>query len=103
MQAHTQRGPDPGTDFTVRIAALHRLEPGALACELASLRSVAVRNGLKPAVTVIHALNAALARGERGTLVHDWLAILREAVECGRSDPRTCDTYAAVCSVRLGC
>lgn len=102
MQADVQWGPGPEADFTVRIAALNRLNPGELARELAALRSVAIGYGLKPAVTVLHALDAALARGERGSLVHDWLAILRDAVACGRSDARTCDTYAAVCSVRLG-
>ena len=97
----TRQGPRPGTELALRIGALERLRPGELACELQSLRRVAVRDGLQPAVTVIHALDAALARGERGTLVRDGLAILRDAVDCGRSDPQTCDTYAAVCSVRL--
>ena len=33
-----------------------------------------------PAVTVAHALESALARGERGPLIRGWLDILREAV-----------------------
>ena len=47
------------------------------------------------------ALESALARGERGALVHGWLAMLSDAVGCERQDRAACDTFAAACSVRL--
>lgn len=78
-----------------------RLRPDELADELETIRRIALVNGLGPAVTVVHALDTALARGERGPLVHGWLAILRDALDCEATDARACDTFAAACSVRL--
>jgi hypothetical protein len=78
-----------------------RMTRGQLAGELASIRRTASANGIQPAITVIHAIDAALSRGERGPLVHGWLNVLRDAVACPTSDVRTCETFAAICSVRL--
>lgn len=72
-----------------------------LAADIDAIRAAAVAHGLFPAVTVAHAIAAALARGERGALVLGWIAILRDAVSSDRHDPRACETYAAACSVRL--
>lgn len=80
-------------------AAISR--PGDLAQEIDVIRQIAHRNGMRPAVTVAQALESALARGERGPLIHGWLAILRDAVGSDRADGAACDTYAAACSVRL--
>lgn len=88
-----------------RIAALDVRAPYARTPELAAavdeIRVIAHHAGLAPAVTVIHFVAAALARGERGATVHGWLHMLRDAVGCERQDVAACDTFAAACSVRL--
>jgi hypothetical protein len=76
-------------------------EPADLAHEIDAIRSIAYRSGMHPAVTVAQALESALARGERGPLIHDWLAILSDAVDSEETDGAACSTYAAACSVRL--
>ena len=63
--------------------------------------TIAHRSGMRPAVTVAQALEMALARGERGPLIHGWLAILRDAVGSDRHDDAACDTYRAACAVRM--
>jgi len=78
-----------------------RMAPGELAGALSTVRRTASANGIQPAITVIHAIDAALSRGERGPLVHGWLDVLRDAVACPTNDVRTCETFAAICSVRL--
>ena len=92
-------------DLVARIDALDSrcdaLTAGAVADELDTVRRIAARHGIGPAVTVIHALDSALARGEHGALVHGWLAILRDALGSGGGDARVCETYAAACAVRL--
>lgn len=92
-------------DLSARIAAIDGRAPYARAHELApevdAIRVIAHRAGLNPAVTVAHFLDTALARGERGTLVHDWLAVLADAVRCDRQDLAACEAFAAACSVRL--
>lgn len=92
-------------DLVARIDAMDAhaeyLKPGELACELEAIRRIAARHDIGPATTVVHALDAALARGERGPLVHGWLAILRDAVGCPRYAQGAAETYAAACAVRL--
>lgn len=75
--------------------------PGDLAREIDAIRDLAHRHGMRPAVTVAQALEMALARGERGPLIHGWLAILRDAIGSERHDEAACDTFRAACSVRL--
>ena len=92
-------------ELAQRIAALG-LNTGTkrnadLAEDLAAIRRIAQAAGMQPAVSVARVLDAALARGERGPLVHGWIEVLRDAVRCERSDNATCDAYIAVCSVRL--
>jgi hypothetical protein len=92
-------------ELSARITAIDikadRLTANALASELDEVRRIAQLNGLLPAVTVAHVLESALARGERGALIHGWLALLRDAIGCDRLDAPTCDAYAAACSVRF--
>lgn len=89
-------------DLTRRIAAIDwRAGPARLAVEVGAIRAEARRHGFLPAVTVSQALEAALARGERGALVHGWLALLREAVASARQDRAASDTFAAACAVRF--
>ena len=92
-------------DLVARVDSLDRrcdrLAEHVVADELDAVRRIAASHGIGPAVTVIHALDSALARGEHGALVHGWLAILRDALGSGSADRRTCETYAAACAVRL--
>ena len=92
-------------DLAARIAAIDGRAPyvaaGDLASEVDAIRVIAHRNGLNPAVTVAHFLDWALSHGERGTLLHGWLAMLSDAVACERQDLDACDAFAAACSVRL--
>lgn len=78
-----------------------RLSTGDVAAGLEHIRRIAAANGMAPAVDVIHLLDAALARGERGPLVHSWLAVLRDAARLDHSDSRTREVFAAACTVRL--
>jgi hypothetical protein len=72
-----------------------------IAGELEWMRGVARTHHIGPALTVIHALDAALARGERGMLVQGWLTVLRDAIGCERQDRHAEQIFAAACSVRL--
>jgi hypothetical protein len=92
-------------DLAQRIAALgvnagHR-RAADLAEDLDAIRRIAQAAGMQPAVSVAHVLDAALARGERGPLIHGWIEVLRDAIGCDRADQPTCDAYVAACSVRL--
>ena len=93
------------SELAARVALIGMRAPTAstatLASEVDAIRAVALAHGLYPAIGVTHAIEAALARGERGALVLGWLQILRDAVSCDRQDGRACETYAAACSVRL--
>lgn len=103
--AATNRDSGVRADLARRIEAVDRYadqwRPCEIANELDHIRRTAFAAGLAPALTVIHAIDEALSRGERGPLVHGWLAILRDAVDCQQSDANSCETYAAACSVRL--
>lgn len=76
--------------------------PNDLASELESIRKLAHANGIQPAVTVIHAIDSALARGEHRAMIHGWLSILRDAVGCDRRDADADTAFAAACIVRYG-
>lgn len=92
-------------ELTARIAAIDVRAPymrnGELAVAIDDIRRIAHHAGLNPTVTVAHFIEAALARGERGGLIHGWLHMLRDAVAAERQDFAACDTFAAACSVRL--
>lgn len=101
----TEASIDVINDLAARIDELdrraYRMMPGDMASELEQVRRIAARHGMIPAVTVVHALDSMLARGDYRSMVHDWLSILRDAVGCGANDDRTVETFAAACSVRL--
>lgn len=108
MENAADRNPDPDAiraDLMQRIAALDsradRERTRDLAQDLDAIRRIAQASGLQPAVSVAHVLDAALARGERGPLIHGWLDILKDAIGCERIDGPTCEAYLAACSVRL--
>ena len=88
-----------------RIAALglraRHARPAELATAVDEIRVIARGAGMNPAVTVLHFLAAALARGERGVGVHGWLQMLGDAISAERQDAHACDAFAAACSVRL--
>lgn len=89
-------------ELSRRIVAIEwRGGVGTVAREVDAIRRIAHRNGMLPAVTVAHLLESALARGEHGALVHDWLAMLGEAVHSERQDDATSDAFAAACQVRF--
>lgn len=93
------------TELAARVAMIGSRAPttstASLAAEIDAIRAAALAHGLYPAVAVTQAIEAALARGERGPLVIGWLNILRDAVACDRHDGPACATYLAACSVRL--
>lgn len=93
------------TELEARIAAVDVRAPyasrGELAAQVDAIRLIAHRAGMQPAVTVAHFIDSALARGERGPLVHGWLAMLRDAVGSERQDLDTAHRFAAACSIRL--
>lgn len=97
--------PTVQNDLAARVALIGSRAPTAstatLATEVDAIRATALAHGLYPAVAVTHAIEAALARGERGPLILGWLNILRDAVSCDRHDRPACETYLAACSVRL--
>ena len=93
---------DIRAELTRRIAAIEwRGGPRGIAVEVDAIRSIARAHAMLPAVVVAQQLETALSRGERGPLVHGWLAILRDAVTCERQDGAARDTFAAACAVRL--
>lgn len=71
-----------------------------LAADLDAIRRLAAANGFAAVTPVIHALEAALGRGERGPHVSSGLSLLRDAVSCGR-DARSGAALAAACSLRV--
>lgn len=79
-----------------------RAATSELAADLDAIRRIALANGITPALPVVHALESALAAGQRGPMIADGLALLRDAVSCGRDDPRTGAAFAAACTIRLG-
>ncbi|MCA1197623.1 hypothetical protein K9B35_06575 [Sphingomonas sp. R647] len=82
-------------------ARASRAATSDLAADLDAIRRLAMANGLTPAVCIVHALESALASGQRGPMITDGLSLLRDAVACGRTDSRTGAAFAAACSIRL--
>jgi hypothetical protein len=80
-----------------------RAATAELAADLDAIRRIALANGITPALPVVHALESVLAAGQRGPMLADGLSLLRDAVSCGRDDPRTGAAFAAACSIRLDC
>ncbi len=82
-------------------ARASRAATSDLAADLDAIRRIAMANGLTPAVCIVHALESALASGQRGPMITDGLSLLRDAVACGRTDTRAGAAFAAACSIRL--
>ena len=91
-------------DLAARVARLdvmaQHLRPRDLATEVDAIRAVAEAAGILPVVAVARALEAALARGERGVIVRGWIAMLGEAVGCGSSDAQTGHVLLAAGALR---
>ena len=80
---------------------LDRAAPSDLRLELNMVRRVARLHQIAPVLAVTALLDAALARGERGPLVHGGFGVLREAAGSERIDEQAASIFAAACSVRL--
>ena len=74
---------------------------GETARELDTIRRLAAAQGHHPVFAVAHALEAAMARGEHGEVVRDWLRVLDEALGSTRIDRAAGDAFAGACSVRF--
>lgn len=74
---------------------------GDIVRDLDAIRRLAAASGHHPVFAVAHALEAAMARGEQGALVRDWLNVLAEALGSVRTDPAAGDAFGAACSVRF--
>lgn len=93
---------DIRTDLIRRISAIEwRAGPTTIAREVDAIRRKAHLAQMLPAVTIAQMLESALARGERGALVHGWLAMLREAVSSEQQDVAASRAFAAACQVRF--
>lgn len=78
-----------------------RRRTAQLASDLDTIRRLAAASGFGAVSPVIHAIEAALSRGERGPAVTNGLTLLRDAVKCG-DDPRSSSVFAAAaCSLRI--
>lgn len=75
--------------------------PADLAGAVDAIRAMAQTEGRLPVVAVARAIEAALARGERGVVIRGWIAMLGEAVGCDRSDMDCSSIYLAAGAVRL--
>jgi len=75
--------------------------PADLAGAVDAIRSVAQAEGRLPVVAIARAIEAALARGERGVVINGWIAMLGEAVGCERSDGDCTSVFLAAGAVRL--
>lgn len=95
-------------DLAARIARLDLMaraaRPRDLAVEVDSIRvaaDAADAAGLMPVGAVARALERSIARGERGPAVTGWIAMLGEAVGCGRRDSASGQILLAAGAVRL--
>jgi hypothetical protein len=93
-------------DLAARVARLDVMARHArardLATEVDSIRSAADAAGMMPVSAVARALERALAKGETGPAVAGWIAMLGEAVGCGRDDVASGHVFLAAGAVRLG-
>ena len=92
-------------DLAASVAKLNvmamQARPRDLAGAVDAIRAAAQAEGRLPVVAVARAIEAALARGERGVVITGWIAMLAEAVGCGRSDTDCTTAYLAAGAVRL--
>jgi hypothetical protein len=81
--------------------AAHRLRTAQLAADLEAIRHLAAASGFGAVQPVIRAIEAALARGERGPAVASGLALLRDAARCGNDARGGAVFAAAACNLRI--
>ena len=97
--------PSAQADLARSLAAISGRLATARAADVAGdierLRRAAVGAGLLPVAAVAHAIGSVLADTTGRPQIDGWLAILADAIACGRSDPAACETFSALCSVRL--
>jgi hypothetical protein len=75
--------------------------PADMAGAVDAIRCAAQAEGRLPVVALARALEAALARGERGVVINGWIAMMSEAIGCDRSDSDCTSIYLAAGAVRL--
>ncbi len=101
MPAHEQ---DQGCDLAERVARLDITAPFLrardLASEISAIRAAADARGMLPVAAVARALERAVARGESRAALGHWIAMLNEAVECGRTDATSGSVFLAAGAVR---
>lgn len=94
-----------GHDLAASVAQLSTMaghgRPAELAGAVDAIRCVAQAEGRLPVVALARAIEAALARGERGVVIAGWIAMLAEAIRSDRSDPDCTGIYLAAGAVRL--
>jgi len=92
-------------DLAASVAKLNIMaghaRPADLASAVDAIRATAQVEGRLPVVAVARAIEAALARGERGVVISGWIAMLGEAVGCDRNDADCTSAYLAAGAVRL--
>lgn len=98
MQAHEH-------NLAERVARLditaRYLRPRDLATEISAIRAAADAGGMLPVAAVARALERAVARGESRVAVGNWIAMLNEAVGCGRTDAASGSVFLAAGAIRL--
>ncbi|MBN8809198.1 MAG: hypothetical protein J0I47_13315 [Sphingomonas sp.] len=92
-------------DLAASVARLSMMTGHARPAEMAgavdAIRCTAQAEGRLPVVALARAIEAALARGERGVVIDGWIAMMREAIGCERSDADCTGIYLAAAAVRL--
>jgi hypothetical protein len=92
-------------DLCERIDGLRAAVPfgtvSGLCDKAADVRHLAQRFEMRPIADLAWKLEGRLARGERGPAVLNMLSLMREASECGRTDPQAATAWAAAASIRL--
>lgn len=77
-----------------------RIDTARLAADLDALRRLAALNGFSAVTPIVHAIEAALARGEQGPAIANGMSLLRDAACCG-ADPRSATLLAAAYLSRI--
>ena len=94
-----------GHDLAASVARLgimaRHARPAELARAIDAIRRAAQAEGRAPVVALARAIEAALARGERGVVINGWIAMLSEAIGCDRSDADCTGIFLAAGAVRL--
>ena len=105
MASAAAAGQEIAGALAARVTLLEHMAGSAraesLASELVAIRAIAEAHGIRHAIPVVQALEAALARGERGPMIQGWFAVLRDAVVCLDAPDDAGERFVAACAVRL--